>query len=64
MFVNMIGNKESKEYKLAQRQIKMRESTRESTLAQYGLPSIFYLLNNPLPKRTGNVHFTTKFIRW
>ena len=70
MLVNMIRNKDSIEYKIAQRQLMMRESAKESIfihiqliLAQYGLPSIFELLNNPQPKRPGNVHLTTKYMR-
>ena len=53
MFVNMIRNEDSIEYKLTQGQLIMRVSTKESNfihiqliLAQYGLPSIFELLKN------------------
>ena len=67
MFVNMIRNENSIEYEIAQRQLVMRDSTRESIFthiqsisAQYGLPSVFELLNDP----PGNVHLTTKYMIW
>ena len=57
MFVNMMRNENSIEYEIAQRQLIMRESPRESIfthiqsiLAQYGLPSVFELLNDPPAK--------------
>ena len=57
MFVNMIRNENSIEYEIAQRQLVMRESPRESILthiqsisALYGLPSVFELLNDPPAK--------------
>ena len=57
MFVNMIRNENSIEYEIAQRQLVMRESPRESIFthiqsisAHYGLPSVFELLNDPQAK--------------
>ena len=57
MFVNMIRNENSIEYEIALRQLVMRESPRESIFAhiqsisaQYGLPSVFELLNDPPAK--------------
>ena len=57
MFVNRIRNENSIEYEIAQRQLIMRESPRESIfthsqsiLAQYGLPFLFELLNDPPAK--------------
>ena len=59
MFVNMIRNEDSIECKLAQAQLIVRESTKESIfihiqliLTQFGLPSIFEveLLKNPPAK--------------
>ena len=57
MFVNMIRNENSIEYEIAQRQLVMRESPRESIFThiqsitdQYGLPSVFELLNDPPAK--------------
>ena len=57
MFVNMVRNDNSTEYEIAQRQLVMKEPYDKSLftfikdiLDLYGLPSIFYLLNNPLSK--------------
>ena len=57
MFVNMIRNENSVEFEMAQRQLVMRESPRESIfidiksiLVLYGLSSIFELLDTPPTK--------------
>ena len=56
MFVSMVRNENSIAYDIAQRQLAMKEPHHKSLFAfikdildLYGLPSIFYLLNNPPP---------------
>ena len=71
MFVNMIRNENSIEYEIAQRQLVMRESPRESIFthiqsisAQYGLPSVFELLNDPPAKEAWKCTLNHKYMIW